>query len=120
MRDYAGNYRVKPHAPVVAGRSRGRVVSQPLRILFWKTAGSMVVVAMCTGLLASFWIGHQIQNSLMSIATLQQATVQEQSIQDVLIQERDSLLSTERMVARAAVQHGLYQPVTKQSVRYRD
>ena len=121
MRDYAQSYRVKPHVQIAARRSRGRmVVAHPLRLLFWKTAGSMVVVAMCTGVVASFWIGHRIQSSLTSIATLQQSRVQEQSQQNILVKERDELLSTKRMVARAAVQHNLYQAGSKQHVRFRD
>lgn len=120
MRDYAGNYRVKPQTHVATGRTRGRMVSHPLRTLFWKTAGGMVVVAMCTGVMASFWLGHQIQNSLLSIATMQQSTHQQKTMQTKLMQERDGLLSTERMIARAAVQHGLYQADPKQQKRFRD
>ncbi len=119
MRDYAQNYRVKQHvAPCV--RSRGRVVVRSLRAIFWKTAGGMVVVAMCTGVLASFWIGQQIQDHLTSIATLQQSTIQEQSRKNILIQERDALLSTPQVVARAAIQYGLFPAALKQHVPLRD
>ncbi len=120
MRDYAGNYRVKPQTHAAVSRLRGRMVVQPLRALFWKTAGSMVVFAMCTGVVASFWIGHQIQSSLSSIAMLQDSIVQEHVMQKKLQKEREGLLSTERMMARAAVQHGLYSPSPKQHARLRD
>lgn len=120
MRDYVGNYRLKPQAYVATSRSRGRMAVHPLRTLFWKTAGGMVVFAMCTGVVASFWLGHQIQNSLVSIASMQQSVVQQRSMQTSLTQERDGLLSTKRMMARAAVQHGLYQVTKNQQKRFRD
>ncbi len=120
MRDYVGSYRVRAQAHGATGRSRGRVAVRPLRTLFWKTAGGMVVFAMCTGVVASFWLGQQIQNSLMSIASMQQSVVQQQSMQTSLILERDGLLSTKRMMARAAVQHGLYQVTKNQQKRFRD
>jgi hypothetical protein len=93
---------------------------QPLRTLFWKTAGGMVIAAMCTGVLVSFWIGQQIQDSLTSIATLQQSTLQQEKVKIVLTEERDGLLSTPRLVARAAVQSNLYQATAKQQMRLRD
>lgn len=120
MRDYAGSFRVKPHTYIVSERYGQRTAGHPLRALFWKTAGGVMVCAMCSGVMASFWLGHQIQNSLHSIATLQESTLQQQSAQVALVKERDGLLSTNRMMARAAVQHGLYQVTTKQQKRFRD
>ena len=120
MRDYAQNYRSKPRTHVVPGRVRGRMVAQPLRALFWKMAGGMVVATMCTGVVISLWIGQQIQNSLSSIVTLQQSTLQQESVKVVLIKERDALLSTSHLVARAAVQNGLYQTALNQQKNMKD
>lgn len=120
MRDYVGNYRMKAQPHVAASRSRGRMAVQPLRTLFWKTVGTMVVFATCTGVVASFWIGHHIQSSLTSIATLQQSIAQEHTLQVDLAKEREGLLSPNRMMARAAVQHGLYQTSSKQQEPFRD
>ncbi len=118
MRDYAQGYSSKVHSPAAAHQHGGRVVAHPLRTLFWKTAGTMAVIAMCTGVLASFWIGHQIQNSLSSIAALEKASFHERDVQKNLVEERKSLLSTQRLLARAAVQNGLYQPTMKQKIGF--
>lgn len=108
MRDYVGNYRVRPQRQIVSGRSCGRRAVQPLRTMFWKTAGGVVVFAMCTGVVASFWVGQQIQDSLTSIATLQQALDQGQLQKSRLEAERNSLQETGWVEARVAVEHGLY------------
>lgn len=120
MRDYAQNYRVRPQSHSVAGQVRGRMAVQPLRALFWKTAGGMVVAAMCTGVMLSFWIGQQIQDNLTSIAIVQQSTLQQERVNVVLTEERDGMLSTPRLVARAAVQSDLYQTTLKQHIRLKD
>ncbi len=120
MRDYAQGYRSKVHSKVhshVASRQYGgRTAAQPLRALFWKTAGTVLVVCMCTGIMASFWIGQQIQNSLSSIASLQQVALHEQNVHNVLIAEREGMLAPKRLQARAAVQNGLYAAVNNQQV----
>lgn len=120
MRDYAQGYRSKVHARVyshVAPRQYGgRTAAQPLRALFWKTAGTVLVVCMCTGIMASFWIGQQIRNSLSSIASLQQVALHEQNVHNVLVEELDGLLAPKRLQARAAVQNGLYAAADNQKV----
>lgn len=120
MRDYAQGYRPKMPLQVASRSHTRRVVVQPLRKLFWKTAGGVMVLAMCSGVMASFWIGHHIQSSLASIAALQKASAYEMDMQRKLVDERDTLLSTKRLMARAAVQNGLYQPSSKQKIGLRE
>ncbi len=120
MRDYAQGYRSKMVHHAAARQYGGRVVVQPLRSVFWKTLGIVVVVAMCVGILASFWIGHRLQSNLSSIALLQQASRHELDVKKKLVQERDGLVSTPRMLAVAAVQTGLYQPTLKQSFGFKE
>lgn len=115
MRDYAQGYRSKVVHHAAVRQYGGRVVAQPLRSVFWKTFGVVVVMAMCAGIMASFWIGHRLQSNLSSIALLQESSRHELDMKKKLVLERDGLVSTPRMLATAAVQTGLYQPTVKQS-----
>ena len=119
MRDYAGSYHMKDKSAArrpgwrTASRTKG---NNPL---FWKTLGFIVFLAAAIGVVASYWVGHCIQESLMGIAHAQDLQIEKKQTQTILLNEQVRLLQVKRLQAYAAVQVGLYSPGKRQQIAFR-
>ena len=117
---------MKDYAPQRAGQARKvsslewRQKSRALRpgspTLLWRLLGGMLVLAMVTGIISSFWLGHCIQRSLSGIAHAQEAKGVQEQVRSDLLQEKAMILTSQRLEARAAVQVNLFSPRKGQRV----
>lgn len=118
MRDYAGSYQVKGRS---AGRRQGwRAMGQTKgnSVLFWRSIAIIVLLVAAIGVVASYWVGHCIQQSLVGIAKAQELQGRKQQIQTALLDEQVRLLQEKRLEAFAAVQVGLYSPDKRQQIGF--
>lgn len=119
MRDYAGNYHMKDRS--AARRPGWRTVSRTKgnNPLFCKTLGVIFFLVAVIGVVASYWVGHRIQESLTGITHAQELQIEKKQTQTILLNEQVRLLQVKRLQAYAAVQVGLYSPGERQQIAFR-
>ena len=110
IRDYAGR---RPSRSV-RGRQKGPAAQGQGGVQ--KLIGTVFVVAMFVGLCFSFWVGQEIRDGLRRLSGEQQRQEELSGRQGILLQERDSLLTRER-IESAAMGLGLYRPTPRQILR---
>ncbi len=121
MRDYAAHYSVpkKRHQPTTSWRGHSRAQTKGSKAFFLRVLGGMLVCAMISGIISSFWVGHCIQKSLSGIAHAQELQGHEQKVKADLLKEKELILAGKKFEAMAAVQVGLFSPERQQEIGFR-
>lgn len=119
MHNYAGHYQTRGRraVPRPGWRTMGPT-TQGKRGLFWKSLAFIMLIGAGIGIVASYWVGHCIQESLMGIAQGQELRAQKEQTKMVLLDEQARLMQGQHLEALAAVQVGLYSPVKRQQVGF--
>ena len=82
----------------------------------WRATGVLATVVMVIGVGVSLWFGYQINSGLDELAIRQHRRGELQELHGRLEQERDKLLTEER-IQPAARKMGLYPPAAEQVKR---
>ncbi|MDR9500820.1 MAG: hypothetical protein RI601_03385 [Desulfurivibrionaceae bacterium] len=119
MHNYAGHYQTRGRraVPRPGWRAMGPA-TQGKGGLFWKSLAIIMLIGAVIGIVASYWVGHCIQESLLGIAQAQEIRAQKEQTRMVLLDEQARLMQDRRLEALAAVQVGLYTPVKRQQVGF--
>lgn len=81
-----------------------------------KAVGVLIILVMGIGISISFWMSREINESLHQLSVDKNEQEKLMKSHESLMQERDSLLSREK-IEMAAMERGLFQPTKRQVYR---